>query len=58
MNGRAVRTLVRDVIVPAGRHAVVWDGRADDGRELPSGVYFSRLEAGEHAAHGRMTLLR
>jgi len=58
MNGRTVRTLVRDVIVPAGRHAVAWDGRADDGRELPSGVYFSRLEAGEHAVHGRMTLLR
>ena len=27
----------------AGRHSAVWDGRADDGRELPSGTYVMRL---------------
>jgi hypothetical protein len=58
MNGRTVRTLMRDVIVPAGRHAVAWDGRADDGRVVPSGVYFSRLEAGGRTALGRMALIR
>jgi hypothetical protein len=58
MNGRTVRTLMRDAIVPAGRHAVAWDGRADDGRVLPSGVYFSRLEAGGQTVLGRMALVR
>ena len=57
-SGRSVRTLVRDVIEPAGRHTVAWDGRTDDGRGLPGGVYFSRLEAGGHMALGRMTLVR
>ena len=58
MRGRTVRTLVKGLIVPAGRHAVAWDGRGDDGRDLPSGVYFSRLEAGGQTAQGRMTLVR
>jgi flagellar hook assembly protein FlgD len=40
--GREVRLLVRDSM-PAGAHAAVWDGSADNGRSLPSGTYFSRL---------------
>ena len=31
---------------PAGRHAVVWNGRAASGARLESGVYLVRLEVG------------
>jgi subtilisin family serine protease len=42
--GRRVRTLLEGAR-PAGRHAIAWDGRRDDGRPLPAGVYFARLES-------------
>lgn len=43
--GRLVRTLV-DGVLPAGEHAVAWDGAAEDGRRGAAGVYFLRLENG------------
>ena len=57
LRGRSVRTLV-DESVAAGRHEARWDGRGDDGSELPSAVYLTRLEAGGGLAIGRMTLVR
>jgi len=41
--GRRVRVLL-DTEVPAGMHALAWDGRDDAGRMVPSAVYFCRLE--------------
>ena len=46
VSGRVVTRLLREV-VPAGRHAVTWDGRDDSGHRVASGVYFARLEAGD-----------
>ncbi len=37
-SGNRVRNLA-DSFFAAGRHVVVWDGRADDGSELPNGIY-------------------
>ncbi|MGD8397050.1 MAG: FlgD immunoglobulin-like domain containing protein, partial [Candidatus Eiseniibacteriota bacterium] len=56
--GRLVRVLVDGAPVDAGRHAVRWDGRDGTGREVSSGVYFYRLEAGELASTRRGVLLR
>ncbi|HSQ60997.1 MAG TPA: S8 family serine peptidase, partial [Acidobacteriota bacterium] len=42
--GRRVRSLVEGAR-SAGRHAVAWDGRRDDGTPLPAGVYLARLES-------------
>ena len=36
--GRRVRELLAEPR-PPGRHAVVWDGRGSESRELPSGTY-------------------
>ncbi|MBZ0270042.1 T9SS type A sorting domain-containing protein [bacterium] len=55
--GRAVRTLVEGARRP-GRHTARWDGRADDGRNAGSGVYFCRLEAGGETTVRRMVLRR
>jgi hypothetical protein len=40
--GREVKILVREQ-VPSGTHSVTWDGRDDTGKDVSSGVYFSRL---------------
>lgn len=44
VSGRRVRSLVNGVR-PAGANEIVWDGRTDDGRPAPAGVYFFRLRA-------------
>lgn len=43
-SGRKVRTLV-DGEKAAGRHTVRWNGLADNGSKVSSGVYFYRIEA-------------
>lgn len=50
--GRRVVTL-RDKVERAGWHTVEWDGRG-----LPSGVYFYRLQAGEVVITKRMCFVR
>lgn len=55
--GQLVRRLV-DTDMTAGFHSVVWDGRADDGRAVASGVYFYRLSAGEMSLSRKMLLLK
>ena len=44
LNGRHLATLVSETL-PPGRHATTWNGRADNGRKVASGVYFVRLQA-------------
>ncbi len=58
MSGRLVRTLRNGETLAAGRHAVAWDGRDENGRDMASGVYFARIEAGDRVAQVRMTLVR
>ncbi len=57
MRGRALRRLV-DGELEAGRHRAVWDGRDAGGHEVPSGVYFYRLHAGDATLARRMLLVR
>jgi hypothetical protein len=56
--GRLVDELVVGESRPAGRYSVVWDGRDRDGRLVPSGAYFGRLQAGGYAKTMRMVLIR
>ncbi|MBD3162736.1 MAG: hypothetical protein GF346_10150, partial [Candidatus Eisenbacteria bacterium] len=43
--GRRIRTLF-DGTLPAGRHALTWDGRDDGGRRVENGVYYLRIASG------------
>lgn len=49
--GRRVRTLTEGTL-PAGPHAVNWDGRNDKGAPLPSAVYFARAGESESGCEG------
>jgi len=42
----------------AGEHQMAWDGKAENGAELPSGIYILQLVAGAHKAAEKLTLLR
>ncbi|MBP6876235.1 MAG: S8 family serine peptidase [Candidatus Eisenbacteria bacterium] len=55
--GRRVTTL-REEYAPAGRMAVVWDGRTDTGEAAGAGVYFYRLSVNGEQTLRKMTLLR
>jgi hypothetical protein len=55
--GHLVRTLV-DANRPAGTESVTWDGRAEFGSAVSSGVYFYKMTAGSFAESKRMVLLK
>jgi hypothetical protein len=54
--GRLVRNLVSGDL-PAGRHALRWDGTDETGRTLPTGVYYVRFSAGGETAVGKTVLI-
>ncbi len=43
---------------PAGAFSTPWDGRDDNGRDLPTGVYFARVATGQGSAMGRAVITR
>jgi hypothetical protein len=57
VSGRLVAALVEDVL-PAGRHVIAWDRRAQSGRPVASGVYYVRLTAGARSQVGKLVVIR
>ena len=55
--GRRVRSLSSGRI-EAGPREVLWDGRNEEGRPAPSGVYFYRLRAAAGELNERAVLRR
>jgi subtilisin family serine protease len=55
IDGRSVRPLV-DAMLPAGRHAIRWDGLGANGRRLPSGIYFATLQSDRFRATRKLVL--
>ncbi|MCU0606672.1 MAG: T9SS type A sorting domain-containing protein [Candidatus Edwardsbacteria bacterium] len=55
--GQKVRTLVAGDM-PAGAHAVGWDGKSQTGQTLSAGVYLVHLRAGGLSLTGKLTLIR
>jgi flagellar hook assembly protein FlgD len=42
----------------AGMHTQAWDGRDEQGREVPAGVYTCRMKAGDFAGSLKIILIR
>jgi aminopeptidase N len=57
VTGRLVAMLA-DGVYPAGLHSVKWNGTNLRGKQVASGLYFCRLEAGSNTATRKMLLLR
>jgi len=57
MIGQEVRKLV-DAQQPAGYHTAIWDGRDNAGRQLPTGVYHYRLQAGSFNVTKKMLMAK
>ena len=55
--GRVIATLLNDHI-DTGRYSMIWDGRDQSGKEVPSGIYIYRLTAGNHNLARKMVLIR
>ena len=57
LQGKRVATLVNEAL-GAGVYRVRWNGKADDGRDLSSGVYFARVECARSRASARLMLVK
>jgi hypothetical protein len=57
MIGQRVRTLVSGV-QPAGYHYVLWNGRTDDGHDVPSGTYLYVMRTAGFRQVRKVTLLK
>jgi len=55
--GKLVKTLV-DQKVKAGKYNLVWDGVDGQGRRLPSGVYFTKIDLGKSKVVKKVILIR
>ena len=58
VRGRIVRQLLRGAWLPAGRQALTWDGRDDEGRETPAGIYFFEVRSSSGVAVARVARVR
>jgi len=57
MKGQIVRHLA-DRDFGSGNHSLVWDGRDDNGRSVPSGIYFYRMAAKAYHETRKMILMK
>jgi hypothetical protein len=57
MLGQKVRILVNDLAEP-GYYQVIWDGRDDAGKQLPSGIYIYNMTAGKFNQMRKMLFLK
>jgi hypothetical protein len=55
--GRLVRELVDENLAP-NYYSIAWDGRDDQGRQVPNGVYFYQMKTPGFSSNKRMMLVR
>jgi len=58
VTGRIVRTLQASATLPAGEHAVRWDGRDTDGAHAAAGLYVVQVRAGGEVQVAKLLLVR
>ena len=56
--GQKVRALLQNKQQTAGVYAIEWDGKDDLGKDVSSGVYIYRIDAGGFVKSHKMMLLK
>ena len=54
--GNLVKTLVDNENQEAGKHTITWDGKSNEGRKMPSGVYIYRLVTPKYSDSKRILI--
>lgn len=57
LKGQLIKVLVNQKLSP-GIHTLTWDGKDESGKDLPSGIYFYRLIAGEYSEAKKMVRIK
>jgi hypothetical protein len=57
LRGRAIRTLVNETKQP-GQHAVIWDGKDDNGMMVSSGVYIYSLTTDQYKKSMKLAFIK
>jgi hypothetical protein len=57
IRGRMVAR-IHDGVLPEGQHTVTWDGKSAKEQDLPSGIYFYRMAAGDFETTTKVILIR
>ncbi|HOE91612.1 MAG TPA: chitobiase/beta-hexosaminidase C-terminal domain-containing protein [Candidatus Cloacimonadota bacterium] len=55
--GQKVRTLINEYVA-AGNHTVNWNGKDDNNNNMPSGIYFYRLQSDNHSEVRKAILMK
>ena len=58
INGKLVRTLLRNRYVESGEHRILWDGCDNNAKEVASGIYLIQLQTGKIIRNNKMLLVR
>jgi hypothetical protein len=57
IRGERIYTLL-DSNLEAGEHSLLWEGKDDQGRVMPTGVYFYRMETSKESLSKKMLLIK
>ncbi len=57
INGRFIKEIINTKLKP-GAYTFFWNGTSEKGRQVSSGIYYYRLQAGKYVNVKRMVLLR
>lgn len=57
VRGQIVRKLLEKEL-SAGQKEIIWDGKNDHGKQLPSGIYFCRLDYGKGHLNGKLVMVK
>ncbi|MBU0529246.1 T9SS type A sorting domain-containing protein, partial [bacterium] len=57
ITGKFITTLVNQV-QPAGWHEIQWNGTYQNGKDVPGGIYLSRVTVGNEVKTNKLILLK
>ncbi len=57
LKGRRVQALLERATLAPGSYVISWDGRGEDGRRVPSGLYFFEARTAEARASRRLAVI-